>query len=73
MRTARSLTVLPYLVVSAGGVCATHPPATHTPCHAHTPAVHALPAMHAPHHAHPYHACLPAMHTPVNRMTDRQV
>ena len=68
MRTARSLTISPYLVVSVGGgMLAMHTP---LPC--------MPPAMHAP------HAPPPAMHAPLPRMpptttthaplwTDRQV
>ena len=71
MRTARSLTVSPYLVVSAmhapHHVC---PPAMHTPPATHA-SYHACPTMHAPCHARPPATPAPPCHTrpPVDRQT----
>ena len=61
MRTARSLTISPYLIVSGRGhvwhacyPCRTCPPAMHAPCHTCPPTMHAPPATHPPAmHAHP--------------------
>ena len=74
MRTARYLTVSPYLT---GPYDACPPPATHAPCHARPTSTHP-PATHAPCHARiPFHArprpprTPPASHAPATHAPAR--